>query len=86
MNVEVALASSVGSVEALAKFLRGLERLVPTPREAPKVIRGDDGVIYVKAGFATEEEACQAGEKMAEVSADIVEAMDVLVVLAPFAG
>jgi hypothetical protein len=46
---------------------------------------GDDGVIYVKAGFTTEEESWRAGEKMAEVSAEIVEDTDVLVVLAPFA-
>ena len=86
MNVEVALSGSVLSVEALARFLRGLERLVPVPIGAPKVVMGDDGVIYVKAGFATEEAAWQAGEKMAEVSAEIVEDIDVLVVLAPFAG
>jgi hypothetical protein len=38
----------------------------------------------VKARFATEEEAWIAGEKMAEVGADIVEETDVLIVLAPF--
>jgi hypothetical protein len=46
----------------------------------------DDVVVYVKAGFATKEESWQAGEKMAEVSAEIVEDIDVLMVLAPFAG
>ena len=86
MNVEVALSSSVLSVEALVRFLRDLERLVPVPIGAPKVVMGDDGVIYVKAAFATAEEAWQAGEKMAEVSAEIVEDIDVLVVLAPFVG
>ena len=86
MNVEVALSGSVLSVEALVRFLRDLERLVPVPIGAPKVIMGNDGVIYVKAGFATDEEVWQAGEKMAEVSAEIVEDIDVLVVLAPFAG
>jgi len=42
-------------------------------------------VVYVKAGFATEDEAWQAGERMAESSAEIVEDTDALVVLAPFA-
>lgn len=83
MNVEVAFSGSVDCVEALARFLKGLERLEPEPLGKPKVIMGDDGVIYVKAGFATEEEAWQAGEKMSEVSAEIVEDTDVLVVLAP---
>lgn len=86
MNVEVALSGSVGSVEALARFLRGLERLVPVPQAVPRIIRRGDGVIYVKAGFATQEEAWQAGEQMAEISAEIVEDMDILVVLAPFAA
>ena len=86
MHVEVKLFGSVMSVEALVRFLRDLERLVPVPISAPKVVMGNDGVIYVKAGFATEEAAWQAEEKMAEVSAEIVEDIDVLVVLAPFAG
>ena len=85
MQVEVALSGSVMSVEALVRFLKNLEQLVPAPVETPKVIMGDDGVIYVKARFATEEEAWSAGEKMAEVGADIVEETDVLVALAPFA-
>jgi hypothetical protein len=83
MHVEVAFSGSVKSVEALARFLRHLEVLIPQPIDAPKVSMGDDGVIYVKARFATEEEAWIAGEKMAEVGADIVEETDVLVVLAP---
>ena len=85
MNVEVAFSGSVDCVEALARFLKDLEELVPEPLGKPKVVMGDDGVIYVKAGFATEEEAWQIGEKMSEVSAEIVEDTDVLVVLAPFA-
>jgi hypothetical protein len=85
MNVEVAFSGSVRSVEALARFLKHLEVLAPQPVEAPKVMMADDGVVYVKARFATEEEAWSAGEKMAEVSADIVEEADVLVALAPFA-
>ncbi|HSX80735.1 MAG TPA: hypothetical protein VLQ80_19445 [Candidatus Saccharimonadia bacterium] len=85
MNVEVAFSGSVRSVEALARFLKHLEVLVPQPVEVPQVIMADDGVVYVKARFATEEEAWSAGEKMAEVGADIVEETDVLVALAPFA-
>ena len=84
MRVEVAFSGSVSNVEALVRFLKCLERLIPAPVEAPKVVMGDDGVMYVKAGFATEDAAWQAGEHMAEVSAEIVEDTDVLVVLAPF--
>ena len=86
MNVEIAFSGSAGSVQALARFLKHLEALCPEPLEEPKAIRGDDGVIYVRAGFATEEEAWVAGEKMAEMSAEIVEDTDVLVVIAPFVG
>ena len=85
MNVEVAFSGSVRSGEALARFLKHLEVLVPQPVEIPKVMMADDGGVYVKARFATEEEAWSAGEKMAEVGADIVEETDVLVALAPFA-
>lgn len=84
MNVEIAFSGPARSVEALARFLKHLEGLVPEPVAETKVIMGNDGVIYVKAGFATEEEAWVAGEKMAEVSAEIVEDTNLLVVLAPF--
>ena len=84
MHVEVAFSGSVLSVEVLARFLKCLEKLIPAPVVAPKVVMGDDGAIYVKTGFATEDEAWRAGEQMAEVSAEIVEDTDVLVVLAPF--
>ena len=83
--MEVVFSGSVKSVEALARFLKHLEGLFPQPVEVPKVTMADDGVIYVKARFATEEEAWRAGEKMAEVGADIVEETNVLVALAPFA-
>ena len=85
MIVEVTFYGSVKSVEALARFLKHMDVLVPQPVEVPKAVMADDGVIYVKARFATEEEAWSAGEKMAEVGADIVEETDVLVALAPFA-
>ena len=67
MHVEVALSGSVMSVEALARFLRDLERLVPAPTGAPKVVMGDDGVIYVKAEFATEE-AWQVGKRWRQLA------------------
>jgi hypothetical protein len=86
MNVEISLSGPAGSVEALARFLKRLEGLVPEPVAKPRVVMGDDGVIYVNSGFATEEEAWVAGEKMAEVSAEIVEETNVLIVLAPFVG
>jgi hypothetical protein len=35
MHVEVALSGSVLSVEAVARFLRDLERLVPVPIGTP---------------------------------------------------
>lgn len=84
MNVEVVLCGSVDCVEALARFLKCLEGLGPKLLGESKVVMGHDGVVYVKAGFATEEDAWTAGEKMAEVSAEIVEDTDVLIVLAPF--
>ena len=83
MNVKIEFSGSVKSVEALVRFLKHLEALVPRPVSTPKVGMRD-GVIYVKAGFATEEDDWKAGEKMAEIGADIVEDTDVLVVLAPY--
>ena len=56
MQVDMAFSGSVLSVEALVRFLKCLETLVPAPVAAPKVVMGDDGVVYVKAGFATEDE------------------------------
>jgi len=43
MNVEVALSGSVLSVEALARFLRDLERLVPVPIGAQRSLWGTMG-------------------------------------------
>jgi hypothetical protein len=83
MNVEIEFSGSVKRLEALVRFLKHLEGLVPRPVGTPKVDMRD-GVIYVKAGFATEDDDWKAGEKMAEVGADIVEDTDVLVVLAPY--
>jgi hypothetical protein len=84
MNVDIAFSGPAASVEALGRFLTRVEHLIPEPVVQPKVIVGDDRVIYVKAGFASDEEAWSAGEHAAELSAEIVEDTDVLVVLAPF--
>ena len=57
----------------------GIAQIAP-----PKAIRGDDNVIYVEAGYRTEEETFLVGDRMAEVGADVVEETGVLVALAPF--
>jgi len=64
MHVEVALSGSVLSVEALARFLRDLERLVPVPIGVPKAIRGNDGVIYCQGRI------CHGGGGMASRGKD----------------
>jgi hypothetical protein len=84
MNVDLAFSGSIWCVESLVKFLKSLEGLTPQPVGELKVVMGDDQVIYVKAGFTTEEDAWRAGEQMSEVSADLVEDTNILVVLAPF--
>jgi hypothetical protein len=84
MNVEVSLSAPPSSIEALGRFLTRVERVIPAPVTRPKVIVGEDRVVYVKTGFATEEEALIAGEATAELSAEIVEDTNVLVVLAAF--
>jgi hypothetical protein len=84
MNVEISLSAPPSSIEALGRFLTRVEKLIPAPVMQPKVIVGEDRVVYVKTGFATEEEALTAGEAAAELSAEIVEDTNVLVVLAPF--
>ena len=84
MNVEVSLSAPASSIEALGRFLTRVEGVIPAPAAPPKVIVGEDRVVYVKAGLATEEEALSAGEAAAMLSADIVEDTNVLIVLAPF--
>lgn len=84
MNVDIDFSGPAASVEALGRFLTRVEHLIPEPVIQPKVIVGDDRVIYVKTGFASDEQAWSAGELAAVLSAEIVEDTDVLVVLAPF--
>jgi hypothetical protein len=60
------------------------EKLSPEPVVPPKAIRGEDNVVYVEAGYKTEEDTFLVGDRMAEVGADIVEETGVLVALAPF--
>lgn len=57
MNVEISLSGPPSTVEALARFLARLEGVIPTPVTRPKVIVGEDRVIYVKTEFASEQEA-----------------------------
>ncbi len=83
MNVEISLSGPPSAVEALARFLTRVEGVIPTPVTRPKVIVGEDRVIHVKTEFASEQEALSADEAAAEISAEIVEDSNVLVVLAP---
>jgi hypothetical protein len=73
MKTEVTLLADAKSLDALAKFLAGLERISPRPVYPPKAIRGDDNVIYVEVGYKT-----------ADIGADILDETGVLVALAPF--
>jgi hypothetical protein len=84
VNVEISLTGPPSRIEALSRFLTRVQPLIPASVTQSKVIVGEDGVIYVKAGFASEEETLRAGEAAAEISAEIVEDTNVLVVLAPF--
>ena len=82
--MQLALISDTNTLEALTKFLRALEQVSPEPACHPKVIRGEDNVVYVEVGYGTEEETLLVGNRMAEVGADIIEDTGVLVALAPF--
>jgi hypothetical protein len=66
---------------AMSGYKRNLtvEPIVP-----PKAIQGEDTVVYVEAGYSTEEETFVVGDHMAAIGADIVEETGVLVALAPF--
>jgi hypothetical protein len=84
MKTQITLAADAKILDALTRFLGEFEQISPEPRILPKAIRGEDNVIYVEAGYGTEEETFSVGDRMAEVGADIVEETGVLVALAPF--
>jgi len=84
MKTQITLAADAKTLDALAKFLGEFEKLSPEPVVSPKAVRGEDNVVYVEAGYKTEEDTFIVGDRMAEVGADIVEETGVLVALAPF--
>ncbi len=84
MKTQITLAADAKTLDALARFLGELEKLIPEPSVPPKAIRGEDNVVYVEAGYKREEESFLVGDLMAEVGADIVGETGVLVALAPF--
>ena len=84
MKTQITLAADAKTLDALARFLGEFEKLSPEPITPPKAVRGEDNVVYVEAGYKTEEDTFLVGDRMAEVGADIVEETGVLVALAPF--
>jgi hypothetical protein len=84
MKTHLSLVGDAKNLGALARFLETLETLSPEPVWAPKAIRGEDNVIYVEVGYRTDEDTFRVGDRMAEVSADILDETGILVVLAPF--
>lgn len=84
MKTQLTLTGDAKTLEALARFLGELEKVSPEPVDSPKVVRGEDNVIYVEVGYRTEEETFVVGDRMAKVGAGIVEETNVLVALAPF--
>ena len=84
MRTQIILAADAKTLDALAKFLGEFEKLSPEPLVSAKAVRGEDNVVYVEAGYKTEEDTFVVGDRMAEVGAEIVEETGVLVALAPF--
>ena len=84
MKTHLSLAGDAQSLKALTRFLETFETVSPESVCAPKAIRGEDNVIYVEVGYRTDEDTFRVGDRMAEVSADILDATGILVVLAPF--
>jgi hypothetical protein len=84
MKTQITLSGDAKILDALAKFLAEFEKTNPEPVAPPKAIRGEDNVIYVEAGYRTEEDTFVVGDRMAEIGADIVEETGVLVALAPY--
>jgi hypothetical protein len=84
MRTRIILAADAKTLDALAKFLGEFEKLSPEPLVPAKAVRGEDNVVYVEAGYKTEEDTFVVGDRMAEVGAEIVEETGVLIALAPF--
>jgi hypothetical protein len=84
MKTQLHLTGDAKTLDALSRFLGALETLTPEPIIPPKAICGEDNVIYVEAGYRTDEETFVVGDYMAQVGAQIVEETDILVALAPF--
>lgn len=84
MKTHLMLTGDAKTLDALTRFLRAFEKLSPEPVSPPTVVRGEDNVVYVEAGYRTDEETFLVADHMAQVGADIVEETDVLVALAPF--
>jgi len=86
MKTQIRLEADAKSLDALARFLAIFEKISPAPVCLPKAVLGEDNIIFVEVGYKTDEDTFLVGDRMAEVSADIVEETDVTVVLAPFAA
>ena len=84
MKTQLNLTGDSKTLDALSRFLSALETMEPESVTQPKAICGEDNVIYVEVGYRSEEDSFLVGDRMAEVGAQIVEEMDILVVLAPF--
>jgi hypothetical protein len=84
MKTRVAFPVDAKTLHVLAKFLERFEKIGPEPVHPPKAVLGEDNIIFVEVGYKSDDDAILIGERMAEVSADIVEETGVLVALAPF--
>jgi hypothetical protein len=84
MKTQITFPVDAKTLDILAKFLRKFEKISPEPVYPPKAVLGEDNIIFVEVGYRTDDDAIVMGERMAEVSADLVEETDLTVVLAPF--
>ena len=84
MKTQLNLTGDSKTLDALSRFLSALEVTEPESATQPRAICGEDNVIYVEVGYRSEEDSFLVGDRMAEVGAQIVEEMDILVALAPF--
>jgi hypothetical protein len=84
MKTRITFPVDAKTLDVLAKFLGRFEKISPEPVYPPKAVLGEDNIIFVEVGYKTDDDAIVMGERMAEVSADLVEETDVTVVLAPF--